>query len=27
MRDRDTGQQTRMAMDKVCGFLAEKLGV
>ncbi len=27
MRDRDTGQQTRMAMDKVKGFLEEKLGV
>jgi glycyl-tRNA synthetase len=25
-RDRDTGTQTRMAMDKVSGFLAEKLG-
>ncbi len=25
-RDRDTGQQTRMALDKVKGFLSEKLG-
>ena len=27
VRDRDTGQQQRIALDKVSGFLAEKLGV
>jgi len=26
VRDRDTGQQTRIALDKVSGFLSEKLG-
>ena len=26
LRDRDTGQQTRIALDKVSGFLSEKLG-
>ncbi|MFN7559265.1 MAG: glycine--tRNA ligase, partial [bacterium] len=26
-RDRDTGQQTRMSIDKVVGFVGEKLGV
>ena len=27
MRDRDTGKQERMAIDKVGAFVAEKLGV
>jgi len=26
-RDRDTGQQMRMSIDKVVGFVGEKLGV
>lgn len=27
VRDRDTGQQQRIGIDKVCGFLTEKLGL
>ncbi len=27
VRDRDTGQQQRIGVDKVCGFLTEKLGL
>jgi glycyl-tRNA synthetase len=27
VRDRDTGQQHRIALDKVSGFVSEKLGL